>query len=315
MKILIPHPIAPQGVDFLKNQGYEVEVGCDTSAAGLREAVRDVDALLVRTAEITDEVLQCAPKLKVVAKHGVGVDNIDFEAAAKRGVWVVNAPHSNSSTVAEWTLGALVALSRGFVASQRALIAGDWHQRDRVLGFDLAGKTLGIIGFGRIGSGVARRAALGLEMKILAFDPFATAPADFEVEMTSRDEVLARADFVTLHLPGGEANRAAIGARELALMKRGSYLLNACRGEVVDESALIEALQSGHLAGAALDVFEIEPPDLGNPLLQMPNVLATPHNAALTHEATLRMALDAARGVHEVLSGQKPTSPVNAPRL
>lgn len=315
-KVLIPHPIHAQGVEFLRERGYEVQVGCDASASGLIQAVRECDALLVRTAEITDEILAHAPRLRVVAKHGVGVDNIDLEAATRREVWVVNAPHSNSETVAEWTVGALVALARGFVASQSALRAGDWEYRNRVTGCDLAGKTLGIVGLGRIGSSVARRAALGLEMRVIAFDPFAHAPEGVAVEMVGeREELLKRADFVTLHLPGGAANRATIGARELGLMKPGSFLINACRGEVVDETALIQALQSGHLAGAALDVFETEPPAPDNPLLRMDNVLATPHNAALTREATRRMALDAARGVDEVLRGHTPTWPVNAPQL
>lgn len=312
--ILIPHPIAEAGLTFLRERGYELQIGCDTSALGLREAARSCDALLVRTAEITDDVMARAPRLRVVAKHGVGVDNIDIEAATRRGIWVVNAPHSNSATVAEWTIGALVALARQFVASQRAVVEGDWERRNRELGCDLAGKTLGILGLGRIGSHVARRAALGLEMRVLAFDPHAKVPPGVEVELASeRDELFQRADFLTLHLPGGAANRGVIGARELGMMKRGAFVLNACRGEVVDESALIAALGSGHLAGAALDVFEDEPPAPDNPLMSMSNVLLTPHNAALTREATIRMALDAARGVDEVLSGARPTWPVNEP--
>lgn len=312
--IVVPHRIHESGLELLRAARHEVRV-LDSGDATPVTALREAEAILVRTLRLTPEVLASCPRLRVVAKHGAGVDNIALDAARERGIRVVNAPAANSATVAEWTLGALVALARDFRGGLAALQSGQWNVREELQTCDLSQKTLGVIGLGRIGTQVARRAIGGLEMRVLAFDPFRLALPDelrnLDTRLcASREDVLRESDFVALHIPGGEANRGAFGAPQIAQMKRGSFLLNACRGEVLDETALLAALQSGHLRGAALDVFEAEPPAPDHPLLAHPRVLATPHNAALTREAAQRMSHDAAQGIVEVLAGREPTWPV-----
>jgi D-3-phosphoglycerate dehydrogenase / 2-oxoglutarate reductase len=311
-KILIPQKIAAEGEKYLLDRGYQIEKGNGISVEALKSAVVDCDAILARTEQYPAEVLEAGKKLKVIGRHGVGINNIAMETATKMGVWVTVTPLANSNTVAEQTIGVILALARRFVQIDHEFRKGNWGIRDQVKGMDLEGKTLAIAGFGKIGSLVAKKAS-ALDMKVVAYDPFVDknkVPAGIEW-VDTLEEVFAKGDFVTLHLP---YEKKIIGKAFFNLMKPTAYFINQSRGELVFESELIEALQNKQIAGAALDVFEVEPPDAGkNPLFSMDNVILTPHNAALTNEATLRMALHAAQGIDEVLTGKTPTWPANKP--
>ncbi len=315
-RVLIPQDVAQEGKAYLRERGYQIVMGSGTSVEVIAREAADCDAILARTVSFPAAVLRAAPRLRVVARHGVGVDNIDVEIATELGIWVTNTPEANAVSVAEHVIGVLVALARGFLAMDRAVRAGDYAARGRLRAVDLAGKTLGVVGLGRIGRRVAALAAAGLGMAVAGHDPF-LAEGDWPPgvrRIEGLEELLAASDFLTLHVPGTAGTRRLIGERELALMKPGAYLVNASRGEVLEEAALADALASGRLAGAGLDVFDPEPPSPENPLFALENVLVTPHSAALTSEALIRMAVGAAQGIHEVLSGAEPTWPVNRPR-
>ncbi|MEU3510610.1 hydroxyacid dehydrogenase [Streptomyces longwoodensis] len=257
--------------------------GRDRSA--LLTAVSDADALIVRSGTRVDaEVLERAPRLRVVGRAGVGLDNVDTATARALGVTVVNAPDSNTVSVAELTVGLIIASVRRVPAAARSLSDGEWRRSD-FAGVELAGRTLGIVGYGRVGRQVARRLA-AFDMRIVVHDPYADTLGD-GVRAAELDEVLAVSDVVTLHLPKTPATVDLLGARELALMKPTALLVNTARGGIVDEAALARALRAGRPAGAALDVFATEPPG-HSPLLALPNVLALPHLGASTHDAQLR---------------------------
>jgi D-3-phosphoglycerate dehydrogenase len=257
--------------------------GRDRSA--LLTAVSEADALVVRSGTRVDaEVLERAPRLRVVGRAGVGLDNVDTATARARGVTVVNAPDSNTVSVAELTVGLIIASMRRVPAAARSLCDGEWRRSD-FAGVELAGRTLGIVGYGRIGRQVARRLA-AFDMHIVVHDPYADT-SDDGVRAAELDELLAVSDVVTLHLPKTPATADLIGARELALMKPTALLVNTARGGIIDEAALTRALCAGRPARAALDVFATEPPGR-SPLLALPNVLALPHLGASTHEAQLR---------------------------
>ncbi len=315
--VLIPQDIAAEGKKYLTDRGYEIRMGSGASIEAIKADVVDCDAILARTAPFPKEVIEAGKKLKVIARHGVGVDNIDCAAAAERGIWVTNAPESNSGSVAEYAVGMLIALARDSVRCDAAARAGDWEYRNRAKRCDLEGKTLGIVGAGRIGSLVARKARFGLDMKILAYDPFVKSVRDVpDAEIvTDIEYVFKNADFISLHLPALAETKKIVDRKLLGLMKPSAYLVNAARGEVVNEEDIYEFLKSGRIAGAGLDVLDPEPPRSDNPLLSLQNVILSPHTAALTAEATLRMALHAARCIDEVLSGKAPSWPVNKPKL
>jgi D-3-phosphoglycerate dehydrogenase len=266
-------------------------------------------------ASITAQVLEAGKKLRVIGWHGVGYDNIDVAKATELGIWVTYAPESNAGSVAEHTLGCIVALAHNFIRSDRETRAGNWENRNKLVGLDLEGKVLGIAGLGKIGRRLAKKATLGLEMKVIGYDPYLSAEQfpEYATPAASWEDLFASSDFVSLHMPGGAKTRGIVGRKEFALMKKTAYLINASRGDVVNEADLVEALRNGVIAGAALDVFTQEPPAKDNPLFSLDNVLLTPHNAALTREAMTRMALHAAQGIDEVLTGRRPTWPVNEP--
>ena len=273
----------------------------------LRAHLAAVDAVLVRLFEVRDQDLAAAPRLKVVAKHGAGLDNIDCAAAARRGVPVIYTPGANSNAVAEHTLGLLLALARNTSRAEATLRSAGPYQREQFLGVELAGKTLGVVGIGRIGGRVARKAH-GLEMRVLAYDPYVDraayrGPAAFADTL---EHLLAAADFVTLHVPLTGATRRLIDAGALARLKPGARLVNPSRGEVIDEAALADALQAGTLAGAALDVFAEEPLAAGHPLTRTPNTLLNPHLSGLTAEAMAAVSEQIAHGVIDVLQGRVP---------
>lgn len=312
-KVLIPQDISAIGKNYLIEKGYEVKMGSGISEDVLINEVADCEALLLRSARITEAVMNAGTKLKVISKHGVGIDNIDLSAAKKRGIKITNAPASNSSSVAEHTIMLILAVARYMLFCCDEMRRGNFEVRNECLGSELAGKTLAVIGLGKIGSAVAKRAHFGLEMNVIGYDPASrnnNSQSEWVKILDSIEEVLPTADFITLHLPLSAATHHLIDRRLIDLMKKKACIINASRGEIIDERALLEALQSGRIAGAALDVLETEPPPRDHPFLRMKNVIVTPHNAALTMEATERMALHAAMGIDEVLSGKPPTWPV-----
>jgi D-3-phosphoglycerate dehydrogenase len=310
-RVLVREQIAEAGIDLLRARGFDVVVDTD---GPLEELLAESDALIVRSAtKVTAGVLAAAPRLRVVGRAGVGVDNVDVDAATRRGIVVANAPESNVVSAAEHTLGLLVALARNIPQAHAALRDGRW-ERSRFGGVELADKTLGVLGLGRIGQQVARR-ALGLQMRVVGHDPYVSEERfrDLGVEPASFDGVLARSDFLTLHLPLNDATRGAIGAEQIERMRTGVRIVNAARGELVDEAALIAALESGKVAGAAIDVFAEEP--YAGPLLTAPNVVVTPHLAASTDEAQDRAGVIVAEQVAAALRGELVTNAVNIPTV
>ena len=311
MKVLVRESIADAGIELLREH-FDVVVDGDTSLA---EAIADCDAIVIRSAtKLTAEVLEHATRLKVIARAGVGVDNVDVQAATRRGIVVANAPESTVVSAAEHTLALLLALARHVPEAHGALKQGRW-ERSRFGGIELAGKTLGVLGFGRIGQQVARR-ALALEMRVVAHDPFVGSERFRELgveRVESPDELYAQADFLTLHLPLGDETRAIVDRDSIAKMRDGVRLVNAARGELVDEDALLEALESGKVAAAALDVFVTEP--YTGPLLEQEHVVVTPHLAASTAEAQDRAGVIVAEQVVAALQGGLVTNAVNIPTL
>jgi len=311
-RILIADSLDPSGLTLLKESGADVHVLTAEEKPRIKEILPDFDALVVRSATtVTAEILQAGKRLKVVGRAGIGVDNVDVAAATDLGILVVNAPTANLMSATEHTFALLLSLARRVPFADASTKAGGWDRK--ILGIELQGKTLGIIGFGRIGQRVAARAR-GFEMNVVAYDPFldAAAARKLEVELLPLEELLGRADAITLHTPLTEQTRNLLDARRLALMKKGALIVNCGRGGVVDEAALLAALESGHLAGAALDVFAEEPPkDLT--LVRHPNVVATPHLGAQTREAQERISQETAEMVLAALGGSLSVAAVNLP--
>mgnify|MGYP000946276405 FL=1 len=312
-KILITESIEEEGVEYLKKFGYEIKSPKGTSEDVLIEEVKDCDAILVRMANITEKVIRAGKKLKVISRFGVGVNNVDIKTASELSIQITNAPESNRNTVAEYTMGLIIALAKKFFLYDRELRKGNFNIRD-ILGIDLEGKVLGIVGLGSIGKLLALKASKGFGMKVIGFKRHIDEESkslDY-VELTdSLDYVLENSDFVSLTVPLTKATTRIIGKRELSLMKKDAFLINTARGEVVDNAALCNALLNKQIAGAATDVFDGEIPSKDNPIFKMENVIVTPHSAAHTIEAMKRMSVHAAIGIYEVLSGNKPSWPVN----
>jgi D-3-phosphoglycerate dehydrogenase / 2-oxoglutarate reductase len=310
-RVLVREPIAEAGVELLRER-FDVDVDPN---GDLAETIGDYEAIVVRSATKLDrELIERANRLKVIGRAGVGVDNVDVEAATRRGIVVANAPESTVISAAEHTIGLLLALSRNIAQAHAALKEGRW-ERSAHGGIELAGKTLGVLGFGRIGQQVARR-ALGLEMRVVAYDPFVARERFRELgaeRAESADEVLAAADFLTLHLPLTPETTGALDAEAFARMRDGVRIVNAARGELVDEQALLDALRSGKVAAAALDVFSAEP--YSGPLLELDNVVVTPHLAASTEEAQDRAGVIVAEQVAAALEGALVTNAVNIPSI
>ncbi len=308
-KVLVREAIADAGVDLLRER-FDVDVDLESP---LEEIVGRYDAIVVRSAtKLTADVIERATNLKVIGRAGVGVDNVDVEAATRRGIVVANAPESTVVSAAEHTIGLLVALARNIPQAHAALKQGRWERKAHG-GIELAGKTLGVLGFGRIGQQVARR-ALGLGMRVVAYDPYVAAERFRELGAErgeTMDDVYHAAEFVTLHLPLTDETRRAIDASAFARMRDGVRIVNAARGQLVDEAALVDALRSGKVAGAALDVFSSEP--YAGPLLELDNVVVTPHLAASTDEAQDRAGVIVAEQVAAALEGGLVTNAVNIP--
>jgi D-3-phosphoglycerate dehydrogenase len=309
-RVLVRETIADAGVELLRSK-FDVDVETDSP---LESIIGGYDALIVRSATKVDApLIDAATRLKVIGRAGVGVDNVDVDAATRRGIVVANAPESNVVSAAEHTIGLLLALARNIPQAHGALVDGRW-ERSRWGGVELADKVLGVLGFGRIGRQVARR-ALGLQMKVIAYDPFVAAERfrELAVENVSFEDVLARSDFLTLHLPLTDETRGSFDADAIAKTRDGVRIVNAARGDLVDEGALVAALESGRVAGAAIDVFVPEPYD--GPLLRAPNVVVTPHLAASTDEAQDRAGVIVAEQVAAALEGGLVTNAVNIPTI
>lgn len=284
------------------------ERGRPLTAAELRAAVGDVDGLLAGLDEVDATVFAAAPRLRVVARYGVGTSNVDLRAAAARGVVVTSTPGANTEAVAELTIGFIFALARGLGCADRAVRAGAWPM---MRGGEVAGKTVGLVGLGRIGISVARR-AVALGCRVVAHDPYADAghAARLGVHLATLEEAVAAADFLSLHLPATPETRDLVDRNLLGRMRPGSHLINTARGELVVEEDLLSALERGHLAGAALDTLRDEPPPPGHPLLRRDDVLVTPHIGAHTAEAARAMGRLALRDLLAVLAGRPPHHPV-----
>lgn len=310
-KVFVSDTLSSEALQELERH-LEVHVETGLSESELCQKIAGYDALMVRSATtVTAAVIEAATDLQVIGRAGVGVDNIDVPAATARGIMVINSPQGNTISAAEHTFALLLAAARKVPAADRSMREGRWD-RSSFTGHELYNKTLGVVGFGRIGREVASRAA-SFKMKVLAYDPFVKdeAIAATGAEPRELDPLLAESDFVTLHVPKVAETVGLFGRERLLAMKPGSYLINCARGGIVDEEALVEVLDGGHLAGAAFDVFDKEPLPQDSPLRQAPRLVTTPHLAASTEEAQLRVAIDVAEQICEVLRGGSARSAVN----
>ena len=312
MKVLLASNIHPAAIEMLKEK-VEVVEAAGASFEELIEMISDADGVMVRSKpKLTKDVLEHAKHLKVIGRAGVGVDNIDVDYATKRGVIVVNAPEASTTTVAEHAFGMILSLARKIPQAVANVKSGRWDKK-KFMGTELRGKTLGVVGLGRIGSRVAEMGrAFGMD--IIAYDPYLSQETAQKrgIELLDIDEVLKKADFVTLHLPRTEKTAGLIGNHAFEIMKKTAYLVNCARGGIVDESALKEALSKGEIAGAALDVYEAEPP-ADSSILDFDSLIATPHLGASTVEAQENASVTTARDILAVLSGEAPKNPVNMP--
>lgn len=308
MKVAIPDTLAQAGKDYLTKRGYTLVPTPDQHPATLTKLAPDVDGIVLMTDPFPNDLATQFPNLKVIARHGVGYDNVDPAFWAQQKTWVTITPHANAATVAETTLAAILAVSKHLLGATNHLRQNDWGWAAEHKGFDLAGKTLGIMGYGRIGKMVAQKAR-ALDMKLLAYDPF--AKADDLVTLVDKDTLLKQANIVSLHMIVNSQTTHSIGAPEFKLMKKSATLINFGRAALVDQTALQTALQTGEIAGAVVDVFDQEPLPADDAWYQVPNVILTPHIASNTAECMARMATDAASEVDRVLTGQAPQWPVN----
>lgn len=314
-KVLVADPIAPEGIEILKTVA-EVDVKTGLTKDELAAIIGDYDALAVRSeTKVTAEIIAKANKLKIIGRAGVGVDNIDVEAATNRGILVVNSPEGNTLAAAELTVAMLLALARNIAPADQALRAGKWD-RKKYMGSEVYGKTVGVIGLGKIGREVVSRLqAFG--MSVLGFDPY-LKPEQAEslgIKLADLDTLYKESDYITVHVPKTKETTGMINAEKIALMKPTVRLINVARGGIMDEAAVAEAVKSGRIAGAAIDVYTVEPAPADNPLLGVPNILTTPHLGASTEEAQVNVALDIAEQIVEVLNGKPARAAVNMPSV
>jgi len=310
-KVFLTEQIHQEAADFLRGN-FEVIQGTSTAEEDIIRQAQGCAAILIRSARITGKVMDAIPTLKVIAKHGMGVDNIDVEHATEKKILVVNAPFSNLNAVAEHIVMLVLSLSKRTVRMDRLTRTGEFAKRNTYKTIELKGSTAGIIGLGKISRLVVKKLS-GFEMNVIASDPFVKQEdvGELAVKMVTADEVYAKSDFVIVHTSLFPSTFHLVGKEQFQMMKNSAFIINASRGPVVDEAAMIEALQSGEIAGAGLDVFEKEPPDPDNPLFSMENVILSPHNAALSGGALRAMAMDSAMGITEYLTGKPVTYPVN----
>ena len=316
-RILLSQEIHPDGRKILDGR-FDVFLPDDPSQEAFARAAVEAEGIILRTtSHVTAGIIAAAPKLKIVSRTGAGVDNVDLDAATARGILVCNLPAVNNLSVAEHAIAMIMSLAKDLPAMDRAVRVGAWKERNAGRAVELEGKTLGIVGMGNIGSLVARKCCLGLGMKILAYDPYVAdkfAAEDYRF-VSGLAELFAEADFVSLHCPNIPETRNMITRELLFSMKSGAWIVNCARGGVVNEEALYEVLREKRIAGAALDVFSAEPPPPDSPLVKLENVIVSPHAAALTKEATVRMSTEAAQVVLDFFAGKKPRYIYNAGAL
>ncbi|MDD3905438.1 MAG: phosphoglycerate dehydrogenase [Candidatus Omnitrophica bacterium] len=313
-RVLISDSLSKEAVEILqKEKEFKVDVNTKMTPEELKAAIKDYDALLVRSAtKVTKDVIEAASKLKIIGRAGVGLDNVDVEAASKKGIIVVNTPAGNTISTAEHAFSMMMALSRNIPQADMSVKKGEW-ERKKFMGVELYGKTLGIVGLGRIGTEVARR-ALVFGMKVMAYDPFLSVEKAKElgIELVDIMTIYKNADYITVHTPLTDETRHMISDKEFAVMKKSIRLINCARGGIIDEEALVRAIEAGKVAGAAFDVFEEEPPK-NSKLAKLDKVVLTPHLGASTEEAQMNVAIDVANTVRDALLGRGVKNAVNVP--
>jgi D-3-phosphoglycerate dehydrogenase len=315
LKVLLYEEMAEEGKAILREKA-EVVFAEKLDESYLAERVKDIDGIIIRAnGNVTRKIMEFAPRLKIVGRHGIGVENIDIEAATDLGIWVVNTPDANDQSVAEHFFGLALMLSKMLKKGDTAVREGRWEARYVHIGRELKGKTLGILGFGRIGKAIGQIAYKGFGMNVLYYDSFRFEAMEQEIKAVkvSLDDILSRSDFISINLPMLPETKNLIGARELGLMKPTAYILNLARGPIWDEKALESVLRDNRIAGAASDVFAVEPATKDHPLLKLDNFIATPHMAAHTQEALGRMSR-VAEDIVRVLEGKAAVYPVNKPK-
>lgn len=310
--VYIPLDIEAEGKKYLFDKGYQIKIGTNVDKQTLMKEVAECNAILTRSnAMIDKDVIAAGKKLKVISKYGVGLNNIDVDFATQSGIHVTNTPEANANVVAEHVMALMLALSKKVFTMDNELRRGNFDIRSKVYSEDLDGKTLAVLGLGRIGKLVAKKAACGFDMNVIGYDPFPQEVPPYVTLSETMKQALEESDFISLHMPLLPETKHVIGKKELKLMKESAFFINASRGGTVDETALVEALKAGEIAGAGLDVFEEEPPNTNDELFSLDNVILTPHSAALSKEGSVRMAVHAARQVDEVLRGEEPSWGVN----
>lgn len=314
-KVLVSDPIAQEGIELLQKY-FDVDVKTGMDKDQLLAVIGEYDALAVRSeTKVTADVLEAAKKLKIIGRAGVGVDNIDVPVATQKGILVVNSPAGNTYAAAELTMAMMLSLARKIPQGHNSLRAGEW-KRSKFIGNELYGKTIGVYGLGKIGTAVAKRAR-SFEMQVIGFDPFISADyaQKLGIELVTFEELLERSDWITLHVPATKETKGSIGPDQIAMMKQGVRIINVARGGIVDEAAICKAVEDGKVAGIAFDVYEKEPPAADNPLLKLDNAITTPHLGASTEEAQVKVAVDIAEQIVDVLKGKPARSAVNMPAL
>ncbi len=312
VKILVSDPVSEQGIEILKKE-FGVDIATGLAPAELIKRIGNYEALIVRSeTQVTKDVINAGKKLKIIGRAGVGVDNIDVNAATQRGIIVVNAPEGNTISAAEHTIAMMMAMSRNIPQATASLKGKKWD-RKKFMGVEVRGKVLGIIGLGRIGTEVAKRAQ-GMEMKILAYDPFISQERANElgVELTTVEDIVKRSDYITVHTPLTKETKDLISSREFAIMKKGARVINCARGGIINEDALAKAVKDGIVSSAAIDVFVKEPP-FESPLLELDSVIVTPHLGASTEEAQINVAVSVAEQIVNALKGLPVKNAINMP--
>ncbi|MBM3705525.1 MAG: hydroxyacid dehydrogenase [Actinobacteria bacterium] len=309
-KVLLSQKIHEDAERFLRDRGFILTTSPSPEDEVVRQHIIDADAIIVRTAtKLSRETIFTAHSLKVIARTGAGVDNVDIDAASERGIPVCNTPEANIESVAEHAVSFMLALSKYLVLMDNSVRKNDFAIRNKYLPVDLEEKTLGLLGFGKIGRKVAEKCAKCFGMQVIFHDPYLVgdiSPGYEYLRVNDMETIFLQSDFISLHMPYTKENHHIIGMELLSKMKPGSFIINTSRGGIIDEYALAETLVSGPLCGAALDVFENEPPEKNSPLLSLENIILSPHSAALTKESSKRMAIHAAQGVADVLEGKTP---------
>jgi D-3-phosphoglycerate dehydrogenase len=314
-KILISDSLSKEAVDILqKEKDLKVDVNTKLTPDELKKVIKDYDGLLVRSStKVTKDVINSADKLKIIGRAGVGLDNVDIDAASKKGVIVVNTPGGNTISTAEHTFSMMLALSRSIPQADLSMKKGEW-ERKKFMGVELYGKTLGIVGLGRIGTEVAKR-ALSFDMKVVAYDPYLSfeKAKDLGIESVDLEGLLKQSDYITVHTPLTEDTKHVISDKQFEIMKKGVRVINCARGGIIDEAALMKAIESGKVSGAALDVYEEEPPVKDSKLLKSDKLVLTPHLGASTEEAQVNVAIDIANTARDILLGRCIRNAVNMP--